>query len=135
MNLDRSAITDALAPLFERSDLRLMLLFGSVAAGRARAGSDIDLAVLVDGPGFEELRVETMRLLRTERLDVVDLRRAPPVLAMAVVKTGVVLHQRPQSAFARFAALTLRRYEDTAKLRRARTLWLQRFVVAKGGGA
>ncbi|MDQ3460159.1 MAG: nucleotidyltransferase domain-containing protein [Deinococcota bacterium] len=41
----RAALTRA-KPLFARFGVRKAVLFGSVAAGRSRAGSDIDLLVL-----------------------------------------------------------------------------------------
>jgi predicted nucleotidyltransferase len=122
-----------LTGLLVRPDVRLVVLFGSVAEGRQRPDSDLDLGVLRDGPGSnDDVELLVMQLLGTERVDVVDLRRAPPLLAMAVAKTGVVLYDSPEGAFARYASLALRRYEDTAKLRRARAEGLRRFIAERG---
>ena len=125
-------IRRALQPLFERADVRLVVLFGSVATARARAHSDIDLGLLCDSTCTADIAPFVMQLLGTERFDLVDLRRAPPLLAMAVVKTGRVLHQDPPSTFASFASLTLRRYEDCAKLRRARQAGIKNFLQERG---
>ena len=127
-------------PLLASGDLDLVVLFGSHAAGRARATSDIDLGVLVavdrTEERLEEIRVEVIRLVGTDRVDVVDLRRAPPLLAMAIARKGKVLHEERAGVFAAFASLALRRYTDTAKFRRLREVGLRRFAEdsAHGGG-
>lgn len=69
-------------------------LFGSRATGRARPGSDVDLAV--------ESELDLSRPIRKAReafeestlpytVDLVELRRAPPELVAAVHEEGVLL--------------------------------------------
>jgi predicted nucleotidyltransferase len=78
-----------------RPDVRLAVLFGSVARGDAGAASDIDLLVRVRG-GWQE-RVATAvafedALGRPVRL--VDLDSAPPLLLADVLRDGRVLADR-----------------------------------------
>jgi predicted nucleotidyltransferase len=130
-SLSLDDLRSRLAPLFRRSDVHLVVLFGSLAAGTANAKSDVDLGILADG-SFEELLLEVVRLLGIENVDLVDLRRASPLLAMAVATKGRVLHEGRPGAFASFASLALRRYNDTAKLRRLERLSVRRFLEERG---
>jgi len=129
--LSEDEIRRRLAPLFDRPEVRLVVLFGSRAAGRGRPESDVDLGVIATG-NVSELAVEAIRLLGTDRVDWVDLARATPLLAMAVAKGGRSLYEREPGAFASFVSLALRRYNDTAKLRKAREDGLRAFLSERG---
>ena len=120
-----------LSPLFERPEVHLVVLFGSYAKGQARASSDIDLGILAEGD-FEGLRLEVIRLLRSDRVDTVDLRRASPLLAMSIARYGRPLHQGRSGAFASFASLSLRRYNDTVKLREMQKTEIKKFLAGRG---
>lgn len=63
------------------------------------------------------------------RVDLVDPRRASPLLGPRAVMQGRLLEDRTGSEFARFASLALRKYWDTAKLRRAQEESLLTFVA------
>ena len=71
-----------LEPLYEPYRLRLILVFGSTVTGLRSPKSDLDLAFLADAP-LDPVAVTTdvIRVLHTDRVDVVDLRRASPLLA------------------------------------------------------
>ena len=124
-------LTRALQPLFERQDVQLVVVFGSVAAGRARPQSDVDLGVLCEGVSAD-IEPLVMQLLGTERFDLIDLRRASPLLAMSIAKTAKVLYESTPAIFASFASLALRRYEDSAKLRRTREWNIETFLQERG---
>ena len=114
-------------------DLQLLVLFGSAARGRARLGSDIDLAVRCDGPAdLDAFYLALAPRLGTDRLDVVDLHRAGPLLGMAVARTGRLLFEREPGAFREFQSLASRRYCDTDKLRRARRRAIHAFLEREG---
>jgi len=73
-----------------------VVLFGSRARGRARARSDIDLAV---EPGDERrwgrFTAEAEEQARTLlRLDLVNLRRCDPALRAAALREGILLYER-----------------------------------------
>jgi predicted nucleotidyltransferase len=111
-------------------DIELVVLFGSVATGRARARSDVDVAVRGAGPAnLDELYRVLAPRIGTARLDLVDLRRASPLLMMEVARRGRLLFERHPGAFRQFQALASRRYCDTAKLRRAQRRAIQAFLA------
>lgn len=122
----RERLTDLAAEL---PDLRLLVLFGSAATGRARAQSDCDLAVLCEGyADLDTLYLALAPRLRTDRLDLVDLRRAGPLLAFEVARSGVVLFEQSPGLFRQFQSLASRRYADTKKLRDAQRRAIQVFL-------
>ncbi len=124
---ERDDVKTRLAPLCARPEVRLIVLFGSVARGQATAGSDVDLGIIAAG-GVDALVPEVIRLLGTDRVHVVDLARATPLLAMAAARHGIPLHQNPPGSFASFVSLALRRFEDTRKFRRLREESLRRYA-------
>jgi predicted nucleotidyltransferase len=114
----------------EMAAVDLILLFGSVVSGRARPTSDLDVAVL----GREVVDLDSVFLalapkLKTPRLDLVDLRRAGPILAFEAARSGVVLFERTRAVFRQFQSLASRRYADTRKLREAQRRSLQVFLA------
>lgn len=111
--------------------MRLVVLFGSRAKGTARPSSDVDLG-FISNEDWLDLTNECVRLLRTDRVDVVDLARASPLLAMAVTRYGRPLHEGEPAAWASFSSLSLRRYCDTAKLRRLREKGIRDYIRSKG---
>lgn len=126
-------IQQRLAPLFSENGLNLALLFGSVASGAIHNSSDIDLAFLYDRPvDTIALTNRVITLLHTDRVDVVDLRRASPLLKFSVAKTGLVLYERSPGMYAGFCSLAFRMYVDTKKLRDARSLSLRLFLQERG---
>jgi predicted nucleotidyltransferase len=96
-------IRESLQSLFSRPDIRLVVLFGSAATETTTRRSDVDFAILADEP-FDVVRMtnESMCSMQRSDVDIVDLRRASPLLAMQVVRHGVVLHERGPGRFASF---------------------------------
>jgi uncharacterized protein len=118
----------AVAPSVE-----LVVLFGSVARGRPRPDSDLDIAVGCDGPaGPDALYLLLAPRLATSLLDLVDLRRASSLLAFQVARHGQVLYERDAGAFRSFQSLASRRYCDTDKLRRAQRRSIHAFLERQG---
>lgn len=101
---------------------RLVVLFGSTAR-REPSPRDIDIAVLgATSPDVLDVIDATNRFiqaLHTNDVDVVDLRRANPVLLMAVARDGIPLFDATGTEFNEFASLAMRRYADTKKFRDA----------------
>ena len=114
-------------------DLQLLVLFGSVAKGRSRAQSDLDLAVLCQGPAdLDALYLALAPRLRTDRFDVIDLRRAGPLLAFEVARSGLLLFEASPGLFRQFQSLASRRYADTRKLREAQRRAIHVFLHQEG---
>ena len=113
---------DEIVTLLERrSGVDALWLFGSRAQGRAREDSDLDLAALFRRqPSADELlamKTEAARLAGRE-VDLVDLDRASPILAMQVLRHGRLLVDRDPSRRARFVAAAPGRCEDVLRVRR-----------------
>ena len=118
----------ALAPLWDQGGLRMLVLFGSVAKGSASAASDLDLAVLPEGTlDAVALTAEIVRLTHCNDVDLVDLTRADPVLALQVAESGIVLFAKEPTEFSEFRSLAWRRFVDTGKLRLAQRRALDLF--------
>lgn len=91
-------------------------LFGSHAHGRARHDSDVDIAILTFSPLSSE---ELLRLsadlsweLREDRVDLVELNQASPILAFEAISGKNILCKDPNLQ-AEFFSLTCRLYEDS----------------------
>ena len=101
-------------------DVMLAILMGSFAKGTARKDSDVDVAVLFSSPpDFTEILDFKHRLsvLLNKEVDLVVLNTAGPVIKMQALKTGVVLHSRP-NAYEDFFVRTLNEYDDLKYYRR-----------------
>lgn len=112
-----------LVPLFEKEEVLLAYLFGSLSRGQA--GHDVDLAILTRGGPAFRLRAAITDCLETERLDLVDLQRASPVLRFEILRTGRLLYAADSVSSERFELATLRLYRDTAWLRRRHREYLR----------
>lgn len=114
-------------------DLELLVLFGSAVTGRATRESDVDLGVRCQGPAdLDALFVALAPRLGSARLDLVDLRRAGPLLAFAVARDGRLLFERRPGLFREFQSLASRRYCDTARLRQAQRRAIHVFLAREG---
>jgi len=112
-----------LQALARQYQLELVILFGSRAKGTPRPGSDTDIAVLrregIVPP--EEVLELTYRLGRTLGMpnpELVDLRRAPPLLKYEVARSGKVLYEAEPGLFQRFHILAWKLYQDDRIRRR-----------------
>jgi len=105
--------------------IELVVRFGSAAAGRARPDSDVDVAVLAERElslaDQERVVVDLARRhgMPEDRIDLVDLRTAPPLLLHEIAERGELLEGTPED-FLRFRVTAWKIYQDTARLRRAR---------------
>ena len=93
------------------SEVQAALLFGSHATGRARAESDVDVAVLLQAAPTSTNRKQLLmslagalgKELGSDRLDLVLLNDAPPKLAFHVLKHGIVAFDRDSGVSAEAA--------------------------------
>lgn len=116
--------------------LRLLVVYGSLAAGRGTSESDLDIGVLAEGRGgVEAVERRVLEEALHPRPDVVDLNRGSALLALMVVRTARVVHEAAPGVFASFASLALRRHEDARRFREADRAVIARFVSAHGGAA
>jgi predicted nucleotidyltransferase len=116
------------AVLSRREDVLEAYLFGSRARGDAQPHSDVDVAVFLapssahdEGFGIDaELGAALMGALETNRVDVVLLNRADPVLYHRVLRDGIRLLARDLRATTTREGRALSRYCDfVPQLRKA----------------
>ena len=117
---DATLVERLRAALTPRVEVLEAYLFGSEARGEARAHSDVDVAVYVDLArlpqldwGYEaHLTTDLMRALASNRVDVVVLNHAPPLLYHRVLRDGVRLLSRDLQATTVREGQALSRYCD-----------------------
>lgn len=103
-----------------RQEIQAAYVFGSVASGRARPDSDLDIAVLV-ADTIRPSRMLQYRLqlmadfgaaLHRRDVEVVILNEAPALLAHRVLSRGTLVFERSPAARVRFQVRTAARYLD-----------------------
>ena len=108
-----NTIEKQLAQLLARyPQIRLAMLFGSLATGRARPDSDIDLGVLADEPIPAALKLKLIEAIGVEfgrPVDIVDLYDAPEPVLGQVFKGKRLLGDNPT-----YARLLTRHLVNTA---------------------
>lgn len=127
-----SRILEALeGALSGRGDVRLALLFGSVAKHTDGTESDVDVAVLAPGVDLFELE-SALSLASGREVQVTSLLDPPIPLLDEIVKDGVVLHQARPGEAASWRSRALASLElDLPWYRRMSEAWLKR--VAERG--
>lgn len=97
--------------------VRLAVVFGSVATGRDRPTSDVDIGVLTDRDETSRLAVTFSRA--TGRVaDVVSLDTASPLLRFEIARDGRVLVERAPHLWADFRARAMIDWWDWAPMAR-----------------
>ncbi len=126
---------DRLAQAARENELDLIVLFGSQASERARAGSDVDLAVRCRS-GRRRPRSPRLDLAAQlapafppeVELDVTVLNDAGSMLLFEVACGGQPLYEREPLLFWQFRSYAARRYDDDYKYRLRREKYLQERV-------
>ena len=119
--MDASSAVERLRRAFRGREqgVAAVYLFGSVARGEPRPGSDLDVAVLLE-PAPERGTFESLRLdLRAElesdlgrEVDLVVLNHAPLDLAHRVLRDAVLIIEPHPSARVRFEVRARNEYWD-----------------------
>ena len=124
---DLGRALDGLQDLFAEEDVLLAYAFGSLTQGKE--GNDVDLALLTREKPVFLLREPIVRHLGTERVDLIDLGVAPPVLRFEILRTGRCLYAADETVQDQFELQTLRIYRDMSPLRsRQRDLLKERMA-------
>jgi hypothetical protein len=132
-----AALREALA---RRPEILEAYVFGSFARGEAQPHSDLDVAVYLtsvpaEGLGADaEIAADLMSVLGSDRVDVVVLNHAPPLLYHRVLRDGIRLLARDLGETSVREGRALSRYCDyvpqLAKIRAARA---ERTVLGEFG--
>lgn len=89
--------------------LSFILIHGSQVSGKTHAKSDIDIAVMQKKAGGEldslELYKDFGKTFKTDKIDIVDLKRANPLLMFTIARKSRLLSgsERDYKAFLRLA--------------------------------
>ena len=139
--VDASGIERAVARCASRRrEIAAAYVFGSVATGRTRNDSDVDVAVLLARP-LPPARALAYRLklmadlgsaLHRSDIDVVVLNEASPLLAHRVLSKGRLVFERAKSARVRFQVRTANQYADVIPMYETQIRYLKR--CARSGG-
>ena len=120
---------DSLALVIQtRPEIPAVYLFGSRSSGRARPDSDTDVAVLTRATDWPEIArrdhrwrrrliLDLMNAFATDRVDLVILNDAAPLLAHRILRDGRLLACPDPVARQRFTIAAIAEYLDTEPLR------------------
>ncbi|MBI4956466.1 MAG: nucleotidyltransferase domain-containing protein [Myxococcales bacterium] len=115
--LDPDALRRVLAPVFDRHVVvAAAWVFGSVARGRARPDSDLDIGVVFRDrhgsrrdrePTLAELACEIAAISGFEEVDAVDLEAQGPIFCLEVLRHGTALHEADRARRVDFVSDTI----------------------------
>jgi hypothetical protein len=115
----------------------LVYLFGSQVSGKVWGESDVDLAVLLGaqvardryGAIRVELIGELMSVFESNKVDVVILNEAPPLLTYeGVIQGGRLLFEKDKLTRVRFQVRAFQEYADTVPLREVQNRYLKEAI-------
>ncbi len=112
--------------LYSRDDVVAGYIFGSYSIEKIRPQSDIDIAVLLEDKinskdyGYIKLSVinDLIEILSFDRIDLVILNTAAPLLSHEVIKRGILLFSKDETRRLRYIANVTMHYLDTIYLRK-----------------
>lgn len=117
-------LADLLRPYFvANTTIVAALVFGSGAAGRLRADSDLDLALLFaperapDDSDVLQIRADLEQVARRD-VDLIVLNSASPIVAYQAVRKGQPLFCRDRGSYERFVVRLISAYADLKQIRR-----------------
>jgi predicted nucleotidyltransferase len=123
-----------------RKEVVLAYLFGSIMEKRSRPIHDIDIAVLVapdqlyslnqDAPyGYSaEMNAKLAHLLQCEKIDLVILNEASPLLLRKVIGKGMIIYCAAEVERIKFEVAALKKHADTANLREIKRLYMRKRI-------
>ena len=109
-----SAQENKIREIAEKYNLKLALVFGSQVTGEITEESDVDIAVLPRRSLTfrEEIMLNSELVDVLGNVDMVNLRKASPLLLKEVIDNYQILYQSQASDFSRFEVYALQRYAE-----------------------
>lgn len=124
----------------QKEEIKFAYLFGSVAKRLPTKLSDIDLAIFVNEKmikrkkypfGYKaSLFTELVSELHTNEIDLVLLNEALPLLAHRVIRDGILLDCKDESARINFQVCVIQQYIDTEKIRQVKEKYLKERIYS-----
>ena len=124
----------------KRQEVVLVYLFGSYVNPDRKLVHDIDIGLFVNPSIWEALErdmpygygsflsTELAHLLHFDGVDVAILNNAPPLLLRRVIGTGKLIFRRSELDRVRFEVESLKRYSDTAQIRKIKKSYMQQRI-------
>ena len=113
-------LKERVAKLSQKYWLRLVLLFGSQAKGEARKNSDIVIAILAEKRFPEEVMIylnfEFTNILPIDKVDLVDIHGAPPLLMKQIFDSAKIIYQKTPDEYPKFLIYAMRLYKEAKPL-------------------
>lgn len=98
----------------EKYQLKLVLLFGSQATGKTHKESDFDVAYLPEkNLSYDDeidINLQFTYIFRYDRVDTVDIRKAPPLLLYAIFRECLILFKKDDLIFSTRRAYAFKKY-------------------------
>lgn len=122
--------------LAKKYQLYLVLLFGSRAADKTNvhAESDFDIAYLSKKPlnlmKEAKLVCELMPIFQSDKIDLVNLKKAPPLLFYAALNNCLLLYEENPLTFFNLRSYAYKRYIETKPLYEEKYNRLQKEIAA-----
>ena len=91
-------------------EIKLCIVFGSTAAGKASSDSDLDIAVAAGQPLSSEKYLQLVEDLSSEtnrEIDLVDLMIAKGIIASQALSTGVIMQNIDKGLYAQLISRML----------------------------
>jgi|YNPNPStandDraft_1061719.scaffolds.fasta_scaffold04202_1 predicted nucleotidyltransferase len=105
-----------LSILRENPQILISYLFGSTVKGTFKEYSDIDIAIYTSKDfswsDFYQLYGDLTKKIHSDRVDLVWLNKAEPILCFEIIKTGRVFFYRDEDVLNDFEFKTKKRYYD-----------------------
>jgi len=108
------------------------VLFGSSVTGKTHKESDVDIAYLsTKNLGIREeaqMMLDLNPILKSQRIDLVNIHLAPPLLLYAISDNGQVLYQTNPLNFYELRAYAFKRYVEAKPLFELKERRLKEYV-------
>ena len=134
--LNLNKVKPKIEEIAKKYNLNFMVIFGSRASGLVHKKSDVDLAYSAKKPLDYRKEYElTCDLQRTfdlgpkVRVDLVDLKQAPPLLKKEAVSNCKILYEEKIGIFDEFFIYAHQLYRETSPLFRLKHESLRRFLA------
>lgn len=115
--------------LSKEPKIKLAYVLGSVVSGRAKKGSDFDLAVVVDDItkiDFKQIYYLVSHISFPKDLDlsIVD-KSSSPIFLFQIITTGKCIYQKDEQDKIDFEVFAARNYYDSAHIRKIYYFYLK----------
>ena len=122
-----------LKKLVRKYHLQLLLLFGSQAEGTQHPRSDVDIAYYskkdLDLMDEAHMIVDLAPVVKSEQIDLVNMKTAPPLLLQAIFKNPQLLYAKDTYLFSNLSAYAFKRYVEAKPLLTMRSERLKEIIV------